>query len=275
MDSQTVYSLDFTSVDDIGLAGEKGRLRDGVMPRRFLASALGPYIELLWLDRRGLIPSPINSYWLETGELGAFARALTGASNKWTCRQTGAIGFLRASTSLSHTNWTAFAMDAKRAALASGLNTDWAAQIVAALVEMFNNVYEHSGASETGIAAFRTTSEVFEFVIADGGRGLLNSLKSSPFFPEISDHGEALQLTLTDGMSRHGVNIGRGFGFRPLFSGLANRNANLRFRTGDKALTIDGTSPDLLRAKVSPKPFVQGFIASVSCMIGHRGDHAG
>lgn len=268
MDSTPLYSLDFLSVDDIGFAGEKGRLRDGVVPRRFVASSLGPYIELLWLSQGRSIPSPINSGWLETGELTAFARALTGSANKWTCRRTGATGLLRASTSLSPTNWTAFAMDAKRAAVAAGLTPDWAAQIVAALVEMFNNVYEHSGASETGVGAFRATSEIFEFVIADAGRGLLSSLKSSPYFPEISDHGEALQLTLTDGLSRHGVNIGRGFGFRPLFSGLANRNATLRFRTGDRALTIDGTSPNLLRAKVSPKPFIPGFVASVSCKIG-------
>ena len=50
-----------------------------------------------------------------------------------------------------------------------------------------------------------------------------------------------------------------------LFLGLASFNADLRFRSGDHALTISGPNPDLKVAQLAQKPFFQGFLASVRC----------
>lgn len=74
-----------------------------------------------------------------------------------------------------------------------------------------------------------------------------------------------LELALTEGISRYGSGSGRGYGFQPLFIGLANLNGSLRFRFGDHALIIDGQKPTLMKAKIAQKPFIPGFFISVRC----------
>ena len=83
------------------------------------------------------------------------------------------------------------------------------------------------------------------------GVGVLATLRGAPEYRGLSDHGEALRLTLTEGASRFGFQEGRGYGFRPLFAGLANRQGALRFRSGNATLRIDGTSPNLVSAQIA------------------------
>ncbi len=131
--------------------------------------------------------------------------------------------------------------------------------------ELESNIREHSEAPHTGILAFRAAPGVFEFVAADQGIGVLESLRGCADYRDLTDHGRALAAALTEGVSRFGVNVGRGLGFRPLFVGLVNLRGYLRFRSGDHALTMDGTSPSLTTAQVSQKPGLAGFLASVCC----------
>lgn len=70
---------------------------------------------------------------------------------------------------------------------------------------------------------------------------------------------------LEHGCSRY-QEPGRDAGFDDMFRGLANHNGNLRFRSGDAAVLIDGASPLLVRRTVRKKPCLQGFIASVVCV---------
>jgi hypothetical protein len=42
---------------------------------------------------------------------------------------------------------------------------------------------------------------------------------------------------------------------------------SLRFRSGDHALLIDGTSPDLATAQLAQKPLIDGFLASIRCHV--------
>jgi hypothetical protein len=72
-----------------------------------------------------------------------------------------------------------------------------------------------------------------------------------------------MEAALADGTSRFGVNTGRGNGFRPIFLGLLNLRGSLRFRSGDHALLMDGTSPQLNTAQLTQKPVIDGFLASV------------
>jgi hypothetical protein len=141
--------------------------------------------------------------------------------------------------------------------------------MVAALGEFRSNIMEHSTAAATGILAYRSTPGMFEFVSSDRGMGLLATLREAPEYTTLSDDGEALRLALTDGASRFGFQQGRGYGFRPLFTGLANRKAALRFRTGSGALTIDGTTPSLAHAQVGRKAKIGGVFISATCLTSH------
>jgi anti-sigma regulatory factor (Ser/Thr protein kinase) len=194
-------------------------------------------------------------------------RALVSGTTQWICPHSRMTGFLRTAPMLpqDETNWIRFGLATQQAATTAGFPRKVAAQLAAALGEFNSNVYEHSNASGTGIIAFHARPGRFEFVVSDRGIGVLRSLRSGPDYPNLTDHGEALRLTLTDGVSRFGANSGRGRGLRPLFIGLANLNGALRFRSGDHALLIDGRGPSLMTARPTQKAPLQGFLVSVSC----------
>jgi anti-sigma regulatory factor (Ser/Thr protein kinase) len=161
--------------------------------------------------------------------------------------------------------WTRFGVATEYAAVQAGFSREIASRLTGAIGEMQSNIYEHSQASCTGIVAFKAMPGTFEFVVCDRGVGALQSLKTCPSYATLTDHGQALKLTLSDGVSRHGPGSGRGLGFQPLFRGLANLNGVLRFRSGNAALTIEGQDPRALPVKLWQKPMINGFIASVIC----------
>jgi anti-sigma regulatory factor (Ser/Thr protein kinase) len=257
--------LDFAALDGLAFAAERRRL-SGPVPD-LVAQDLGPVIELYLLATADLLPAPERAPWLRLDGLGPLYRAIVGGRPQWVCPDARRIGFLRTNAipPRDERPWTAFGLAAQQAAAASGFPGRIAAQLAAALGELHSNIYEHSGGSATGLIAFRAAPNHFEFVVADGGIGVLESLRSCDDYAGLDDHGEALRLTLTDGVSRHGATAGRGHGFRPLFVGLANLSGALRFRSGDHALLIDGSSPSLMTARLAQKPFLKGLLISVAC----------
>ena len=95
----------------------------------------------------------------------------------------------------------------------------------------------------------------------------MESLQRSATYASLEDHGKALEEALKDGTSRFGNDGGHGYGFRPIFIGLTNLKGSLRFRSGDHALLMDGTSPNLTTAKLAQKPNIDGFFASITILI--------
>jgi len=259
-------NLSFSKLDDLAFASvnTSSRLSD-IRPASLIPSSLGPLIELLLLVHAGTLPPSAISWLNFTNSIG-FLRAWSDGRQQW-LSQTARIGFIR--THEESEEWyndaTGFLMRIKRAAYdVSGLPGSIPAQMAAAILELEGNIQEHSGAPSTGILAFSAATNVFEFVVADLGIGLLGSLKISPAYSRLDDHGRALELALTDGTSRYNDPL-RGHGFRPIFQGLANLHGYLRFRTGDGAIVMDGTAPTLATAQVSQKPHLNGFFASVRC----------
>jgi hypothetical protein len=59
--------------------------------------------------------------------------------------------------------------------------------------------------------------------------------------------------------------MGRGLGFRPLFSTLAGMNGFVRFRSGNYALTLEGKAAHLETARIVQKADFRGFLISVLC----------
>ena len=131
--------------------------------------------------------------------------------------------------------------------------------------ELESNVHEHAEAPDSGVIAYRAEAGAFEFVVADRGIGVLESLRSSGEYEYLRDEGTALRAALTEGVSRHGRDVGRGLGFRPMFRGLVDLYGELRFRSGDHAMTMDGVGPDVATARIAQKARMPGFFASVRC----------
>jgi hypothetical protein len=260
--------FDFAALDGLAFAAERGRFNGRKLPR-MVAQKLGPVVELVQLAVTGLLPTPERAEWLALDGLAVLYRAMLSGRSQWVCPDGRRIGFLRPGTQppKSGVRWTGFCLAAQQAASMAGFSTRTAQQLVAAIGELRSNVYENSCSPETGLIAFRAGTSSFEFVVADRGVGVLATLRTCPEYDCVADHGEALKLALTEGVSRFGSKASRGFGFRPIFVGLANIKGYLRFRSGDHALTIDGTKPSLTTARPAQKPILPGFIVSVSCDI--------
>ena len=263
--SKPAQPLTFSELDGLGFAAERGRFDTSTA--RFIADELGPVFELGLLARSKTLPWPGVSSWLAMNGISPMIAALSHRRHQWICPSSRSACVYRAYTTAQEEefSWVQFGVAIQYAAVSAGFSRNVAAQLVGAIGEMQDNIYQHSQSPQTGIIAFRARSGCFEFVVCDRGIGVLQSLTSCSDFQDVTDHGEALRLTLSDGVSRHGRGSGRGLGYRPLFTGLANLRGALRFRSGDYALTIEGDNPDMPSAKLGQKPPLQGFFASVTC----------
>jgi hypothetical protein len=222
---------------------------------------LGSIIELLHFSREHVGALPFRA----SAETAAIERACE--TRKPVYLDGGATGFVtarRAQYKGGDAHWTAFQVAMHKALLAAGFPSLFARGLVGAMDEMQNNIRDHSDAIDTGLIAYRVSAGRVEWVVADRGIGVLNSLKSGAF-PSLTDSGEALKVALTDGRSRFGTATGRGYGFRELFKALSARHGSLRFRSDDHALTIAGVSPSLSRARLQQRAHVSGFAVTLAC----------
>lgn len=255
----------FTVLDGLSFAAARQclpPLRAGAY--RF--DGLGPVLELARLSTTGLLPPPTRANWLALEDAAGIADSLRCGRRTWTCRERK-LGYLRmrAGEPDDDTEGNTFMLEVQRAASAAGFPPKLAAALAGAFEEIVGNVYDHSMNPATGIAAYRATPSRFEFVVSDGGVGVLNSLRTCPDYAHLTDHGEALRLTLKDGVTRYGKGASHGKGFRPIFVGLANLNGSLRFRSGDQALTIDGAIAGDIPTQTWEKVPGSGLVASVLC----------
>ena len=270
----TARPLSFHAVDGLAFAAAAGKSPAAPARALYIPRDLGPLLELLHLETGGRLPeTPEAKPLLMANSTAPMIAALRDRRESWLTPEDRRIGFIRAVRSGpdGDNRLVSFLMNAQRAALnVAGLPGTTPGQMAAAMEELENNIHEHSEAATTGLLAFRAAPGVFEFVAADRGIGVLGSLQHSPAYAAVSDHGKALQAALTDGTSRFGAGSSHGHGFRPIFLGLTNLRGLLRFRSGDHALTIDGTSPSLATAQLAQKPKIDGFFASIRCHVPHK-----
>lgn len=167
---------------------------------------------------------------------------------------------------VAESGWDQWTAHAENAARSKGLDGPLVASLLGALIEIQDNVYEHSGSPQTGLVAYAVTPASFEFVVADRGKGVLQTLRQNPQYADIADSGLALEEAIKDGVSRFPAETGHGKGFNQLFRALVGRNAELRFRSGDHSLTMRPTSDALkgqmVLAKTAP---LDGLTVSVIC----------
>ncbi|WOH68646.1 hypothetical protein [Bradyrhizobium sp. BWA-3-5] len=223
---RAIHELSFDLANDIALA-LAGRVDFGA-DLQINACDFGPLAELY--HTRISLQQP----WLNVGRHGELLRAMS-AGKKW-FSASGMQGFVTMLEILGqYSDWTDFAMRGKKAAVLAGFAPDMAGQLFGAIGELRGNIEEHSENAGTGYIVYDATPGHFEFVVADSGIGVLKSLRTHPHYTYVTDAGSALNLALTEGVSRHFDDKDRGKGFRPIFIGLANKSEHLRFCSGDHA----------------------------------------
>lgn len=161
-------------------------------------------------------------------------------------------------------NWIAFCMRLIDAGVKAGLPKQFAQGLAGTFEEMTGNLLEHSERSESGVVGYTWRQGEFEYVVADAGIGVLDSLRQHPDYSWMSDSGEALETAVCDGESRFGRKQLRGTGFHDLLYNIARRNSYLRFRSGDHSYALDGTK-SLPVKQMQHCAHFQGFLISVVC----------
>lgn len=230
---------DFAAADDLLREATQGRLAGHGSVVIEKSSRIGPSVEialasLSYADQYSAVS--INSPFARSLVQALETRASFGSDYN---ARAGAFPLSATNPVIAAgTEWDQWTTHAENAAKAQGLSANLVAGLLGALVEIQDNVYEHSNAPETGVVAYATTSNSFEFVVADRGIGVLSSLRQNPNYASVSDAGAALRLAITDGVSRFPLETGRGQGFNQLFRTLVGHNAELRFRSGDHTLTL-------------------------------------
>lgn len=256
-----IETLTFALLDDIALGLQSSSLTSADLPP-VSAEHLGPLIE--WAHAQPVNPMETIG-WLDPKGFASMLENLR-TKDKWFAPGTAGQGFVTARAIADcRTNWTDFAMRAKRAATTNGFTPDEAGRLVAAMGEFHSNILEHSGRSDTGYLVFDASPGGFEFVVADSGIGVLESLRSHPHFASLRDGGTALELALSEGVSRHYDQKDRGFGFRPLFVGLANVSRFMRFRSADHSRELTRAIDGSISAVTRQKSQLNGFLCSVRC----------
>ncbi|KPF67399.1 hypothetical protein IP69_13775 [Bosea sp. AAP35] len=253
--------FDYSVVDGLGRARQRG-LVPRLDAKIFRTQAVGPAVELAGLEAGIDLKSLGKCNWLDQGSLQPLLNALTTRSRQWLAPD-GRRGLVTGAGLELEEILTSFKIDAHKAALAAGFEK--AALLVAAMGEIIGNVVDHSEATDSGMAMFSAEAGRFEFVIADAGIGALQSLTRNPDHKGIGDEGTALQAMVETGVSRFAGDTGHGNGFRPIFEKLADMTGQLRFRSGDYALTLDGRFGDRIARQVSQKPKFTGLLAAVCC----------
>jgi len=252
------HELSFDLANDIALA-LAGGMDFAAADLQVIARDFGPLAELhhagIGLDRKP---------WLKLGRHEELVRAMV-AGRKW-FSASGTKGFVTMPEILAqYSDWTDLAMRGKKAAVAAGFAPDMAGQLFGAIGELRGNIVEHSENAGTGYIAYDAAPGHFEFVVADSGIGVLKSLRTHPHYTYVTDAGTALNLALTEGVSRHYDDKDRGKGFRPIFIGLANASEHLRFCSGDHTREFKRTSERRVIAETRQKAALPGFFCSVRC----------
>jgi hypothetical protein len=263
--------LDFALIDDVFPLsfGSSARAEiTAAVPRQ-----LGPLVEYAYAAATNVKAMPAVAELANTAQSRELQRVLAfGGFDRLqldTSHEAKAVEFHWVPVTEQAANspaWIMFLRRVQNAATRSGFTAKLGAGLAAAFEEMTDNALIHSLRPSTALAGYQWSTDVFEFVAADAGQGVLASLRMNAEFAGIRDHGEALRVALSEGASRFGPGSGHGFGFRQLFVSLANLNGRLRFRSGDHALLIDGTSPALASARlVQLAADYSGFLVSAVC----------
>lgn len=226
---------------------------------------MGPLVEVVNLSSAERLSQIRQETWFSGGSHEPLLDAFLARPRQWLARD-ARQGLVTGDGLEKEGVLSSFKIDAHKAAKNAGFRTK-AGLIVAALGELVGNVIDHSENPASAVALFSAGKGEFEFVVADHGIGALESLTQNPEYAKLTDHSEALLAMVETGVSRFERKTGHGNGFRPIFEKLADMTGELRFRSGDYVLTLDGRFGDRVARQTNQKARVRGFLAAVSCKI--------
>jgi hypothetical protein len=179
--------------------------------------------------------------------------------------QSAEFHVLHAQEDLACEDWDHFANRFEASARWVGFSFAVAARLQLALYEMAENAVIHA-ASPAILVGYEALPGKALFCVADVGVGVMASLRKNPALSSLKLHNEAIRAALQDGVTSQRLNEGGGgFGFRQVFTSLADQWGSLRFRSGEGCITMDGIGPDANQGNVTHPPPLPGFQVTICC----------
>lgn len=160
--------------------------------------------------------------------------------------------------------WENFLHRFERAAKSVGFTTDAALNLQSALHEMATNAAIHAQAPVPALIGYQATDCTAQFAVADVGRGVFASLTSNPKYAHLTEPVDAIHKALQTGVTSR-VDDDGGFGFSTIFKALAEMWGQLRFRSGNGCITMDGTGLTVDKSLRQFPPPLLGFQVCVCC----------
>lgn len=170
---------------------------------------------------------------------------------------------------LAERPWELFMIRFTQSAISTGFGRQEAHLLAVAMGEMADNALQHSASPVPVLVGYRTFDGVAQFTVVDVGIGVLASLTGCDDYRHLRYHNEAIRAALLDGTTSRRGQGGGGFGFRQVFKALVEQQGNLRFRSFEGCITMDGRGLDADAGNELFPPKLPGFQVTVSCRIPH------
>lgn len=165
------------------------------------------------------------------------------------------------------TDWENYLHRFERSATSVGFTSDEALNLQSALHEMATNAAIHSQARVPALVGYAVTGNCALFSVADVGRGIVASLTSNPKYAQLTEPVDAIHKALQTGVTSR-IDDSGGFGFSTIFKAVAEAWGQLRFRSGNGCITMDGTDLEVDNSVRRFPPPLPGFQVSVCCHAG-------
>lgn len=150
-----------------------------------------------------------------------------------------------------------------------GFDSKLARALPRALKELVDNVLEHGSGTNTapcsGLVGYEVTAGRAHFAVGDTGRGVLASLVTNPRYVHLRTAQDALRA-IVQGHATRRTSVTEGNGIKEVFASLASLQGELRFRSIDAVLRMEGVD-DFFRVPIhiGASPGLVGLQVSVSC----------
>ena len=267
--TQKRLGADFDVVDDVVSAALSGRLRESDPIVLVSADRLAPLVEMAIASRAS--PQQFANVSCEGCGADAVRRALDeeAISGNGYGENLGVLPMTRdENTQPGGDRYEQWMLRFQNAAAAIGFQKPFARQLAAALGEISDNVFLHSRTASVALAGFWIRENSVEFVVADSGIGVLDSLKTNPVHAHLKDAGQALTAIVSEGATRFEAGTGHGQGIKQFLRAIAGQHGHVRFRSGDHALTLSGDlTAGVGTLRVAGKGQLRGLTVSVQCLL--------
>lgn len=260
----------FNLVDDVARAVEKGRPLPPSLPVG-CAGGIAAWTEWEYLRRQGFaLPALTVRSTTRPLVVSAVASPSPPISDSNSAALFECCGLPDDTTG---TPWLLFLQRFRSAAERSGVPRLLANGLAAALHELADNAILHSQFPQTAVVGYAQTGSGIEYVVADAGIGVLQSLRTSPRYQSLADDQEALQQAVVAGASSREDRVaGAGHGFERVLLPLKHLAGEVRLRSGTGCLTVTSVGA-ANRGIVTTRPEFRGTLAAarISSKVGAGG----